>query len=72
MPRRREIQKRKVLPDPVFKEELVSRFINKTYMFGGKKASAEKVFYGAISIIESKGPSALSEHKSAYRVFKLL
>ncbi|MBP9707662.1 MAG: 30S ribosomal protein S7 [Oligoflexales bacterium] len=69
MPRRREIQKRKVLPDPVFKEELVSRFINKM-MFGGKKASAEKVFYGAISIIESKGPSALSEHKSAIGVFK--
>ncbi len=54
MSRRRQIEKRKVLPDPIFGEELVTRFIN-CMMKDGKKAAAEKQFYNAIRSIEKGG-----------------
>ncbi|HFC91177.1 MAG TPA: 30S ribosomal protein S7 [Leucothrix mucor] len=55
MPRRREVPKRVILPDPKFKSELLAKFIN-TIMKDGKKSIAESVVYGALDqIIEKKG-----------------
>ena len=53
MPRRREVPKRKVLPDPKFKEVLVTQFIRKL-MYGGKKSVAERIFYDAIELMEDR------------------
>jgi small subunit ribosomal protein S7 len=53
MPRRREIPKRKILPDPVYSNELVTRMVNKV-MLDGKKNTAERLFYRAMNIIETK------------------
>ncbi|GIT06939.1 MAG: hypothetical protein CM1200mP30_05690 [Pseudomonadota bacterium] len=50
MPRRRSAIKREILPDPKFKEILVSKFIN-SLMKNGKKSVAEKIFYGALDEI---------------------
>ncbi len=50
MPRRREVPKRKIIPDPKFKDKLVSKFTN-TLMLGGKKAVAEGILYGALDVI---------------------
>ena len=50
MPRRREVPKRKITPDPKYKDKLVSKFTN-TLMQGGKKATAEGILYGALDII---------------------
>jgi small subunit ribosomal protein S7 len=54
MPRRREVPKREILPDPKFKNQTVSKFIN-VIMLDGKKAIAEKVMYGALDILEERG-----------------
>ena len=54
MARRRSAEKRKVLPDPVFGEELVTRFIN-AMMKHGRKAAAEKQFYQAVRKLEKTG-----------------
>ncbi len=51
--RRRRAPERKVLPDPKYKSELVSKFIN-GLMLKGKKSKAEKIFYSAMDIIEQK------------------
>jgi small subunit ribosomal protein S7 len=50
MPRRREVPKRPITPDPKFKDKLVSKFTN-TLMQGGKKATAEGILYGALDLI---------------------
>ena len=50
MPRRREVPKRQILPDPKFKDKLVSKFCN-TLMYGGKKATAEGILYGSFDIV---------------------
>ena len=55
MPRRREVAKREILPDPVYHDVVVTKFIN-TMMYDGKKSAAEKQFYGAIKILEEKQP----------------
>jgi small subunit ribosomal protein S7 len=46
-------QKRVILPDPVYKDENVTRFINKL-MWRGKKSVAESIFYDAMEIIKGK------------------
>ena len=51
--RRRRPEKREILPDPVYNNLTVAKFIN-NLMQGGKKSTAEKIFYGAIKIIEDK------------------
>ena len=56
MPRRREIKKREVLPDPKYHDALVAKFIN-GIMRRGKKSVAEHIFYGALNIIEEKSHS---------------
>jgi len=45
--------KREILPDPVYKDQNVTRFINKL-MWRGKKTTAESIFYGAMEIISEK------------------
>jgi small subunit ribosomal protein S7 len=53
MPRRREIPKREVLPDPKFHNGDVAKFIN-VLMTRGKKSTAERIVYGALEMIKSK------------------
>jgi small subunit ribosomal protein S7 len=54
MPRRREIPKREILPDPKYASQDVSKFIN-VLMTGGKKSVAERIIYGALDQIKKKG-----------------
>ncbi|OGI46043.1 MAG: 30S ribosomal protein S7 [Candidatus Muproteobacteria bacterium RIFCSPHIGHO2_01_FULL_65_16] len=54
MPRKREIQKRAVTPDPKYRSDVVAKFIN-VVMRGGKKAVAERIVYGALDLIAQKG-----------------
>src|ERR1700704_4703142 len=53
MPRRREVPKRRIIPDPKFKDKLISKFTN-TLMFGGKKSTAEGILYGALDVIRDR------------------
>jgi small subunit ribosomal protein S7 len=53
MPRRREVPKREVLPDPKYGSKMLTKFMN-TVMKDGKKSIAEKVIYGALETIEGK------------------
>ena len=53
MPRRATIDKRVVLPDPVYKSRLVTKFINNVAK-DGKKTVAESLFYGALEMIEDR------------------
>jgi small subunit ribosomal protein S7 len=53
MPRRGQILKRKVLPDPKYHDRLVMKFVN-NLMHRGKKSLAERIFYGAMDIIEQR------------------
>ncbi|ODS66163.1 MAG: 30S ribosomal protein S7 [Acidovorax sp. SCN 68-22] len=55
MPRRREVPKREILPDPKFGNVELSKFMN-VIMEGGKKAVAERIIYGALELIEKKNP----------------
>ncbi len=65
MPRRRSAIKREILPDPKFKEILVSKFIN-SLMKNGKKSIAEKIFYGALDEISTR-----EAEMSSLEIFKL-
>ena len=53
MSRRRDVPKRDVAPDPVFKSRLVSRFINQA-MVRGKKSVSERNFYAAMNLIQDR------------------
>ncbi len=53
MPRRREVPKRKVFPDPKYGDRMVGRFTN-VIMKDGKKSTAERIVYGAFEVIEKK------------------
>ena len=53
MLRRKRIVKRQILPDPKYHDVLVTRFIN-NLMQGGKRGVAERIFYGALDIIEKR------------------
>jgi len=53
MPRRREVAKREVLPDPKYHNKLVAKFIN-SLLKRGKKSTAESIMYGALDIIEKR------------------
>lgn len=53
MPRRRVIAKREILPDPKFGSERLAKFINHV-MESGKKATAERIVYGALSKVEER------------------
>ena len=53
MPRRREVPKRRISPDPKFKDKLVSKFMN-ILMLDGKKSVAEGILYGAFDVIRDR------------------
>ena len=53
MPRRGQIAKRDVLPDPLYNSKLVTRLIN-NIMYDGKKGVAQKIVYGAFDIVAEK------------------
>ena len=63
MPRRKIVAKREILPDSRYGSTLVSKFIN-AVMNDGKKSTAERMFYGAMDIIEQK------THQDPLTVFK--
>ena len=56
MPRRREVPKRQILPDPKFGNETLAKFVN-ILMLDGKKSVAEKITYGALDLIQERGNS---------------
>ncbi len=56
MPRRREVPKRQITPDPKFGSEAVAKFMS-VIMRSGKKSTAEKIVYGALDIIAEKTKS---------------
>jgi small subunit ribosomal protein S7 len=65
MPRRREIAKRVVLPDPKYNDRTVAKFIN-AIMLKGKKSTAEGIVYGAFDVLsERSGEDALEVFKKA-------
>ena len=53
MPRRGNVPKREILPDPVYNSVLVTKLVN-SIMLDGKKGVAQKVVYDAFAIIEKK------------------
>ena len=53
MPRRREVPKRKVVPDPLYHDVKVTKFMN-CIMHDGKKSTAERIVYGAFEIIHER------------------
>ncbi|MCB1736673.1 MAG: 30S ribosomal protein S7 [Gammaproteobacteria bacterium] len=56
MPRRREVPKRVILPDPKFGSEKLAKFVN-MLMVSGKKSVAERTLYAAMDMIQEKGES---------------
>lgn len=65
MPRRREVPKRIILPDPKFGDQLVAKFVNNV-MVDGKKSTAEQIVYGAFDLVaERTGGDPLETFKSA-------
>lgn len=54
MPRRREVPKRQILPDPKYKDEMLAKFAN-NLMKDGKKSVAEKIVYGALDRVAARG-----------------
>ena len=59
-------KKRVVLPDPVFNEVKVTKFVNHL-MYDGKKSIAFDIFYGALEIVKTKLPN---EEKSVIEIWK--
>ena len=65
MPRRGNIAKRDVLPDPLYNSKQVTRLIN-SIMLDGKKGVAQKIVYGAFEIVaEKSGKEALEVFEAA-------
>ncbi len=65
MPRRREIPKRELAPDPIYGSALVSKFIN-TVMSDGKRSTAERILYKSFDIIKERtGDDPLKVFKKA-------
>jgi small subunit ribosomal protein S7 len=53
MPRRREVPKREILPDPIYGSQLVSKFVN-VVMKQGKKSTAQRIVYRALATINER------------------
>ena len=65
MPRRREVAKRVILPDPKYNDRLVAKFMN-VVMLSGKKSTAEQIVYGAFDLIKERtGEEPLEVFKKA-------
>ena len=58
MPRRRDVPKRIILPDPKFGSEKLAKFVNMV-MKSGKKAVAERIMYDALDRVSEKGGDAM-------------
>ena len=56
MSRRRRPEKREILPDPKFKDQILSKFMN-NLMMDGKKSIAEGIVYGAMETMETRAKS---------------
>jgi small subunit ribosomal protein S7 len=63
MPRRREVPKREILPDPIYNSTLVAKFVN-VLMLDGKKSTAEGILYSALDKVKDK------TQEDALKVFK--
>ena len=65
MPRKKHIAKREPVADPIYENPLVTRFVN-SLMDGGKRSTAEGIFYGAMKQIEVRsGQDAMTVLKAA-------
>ena len=65
VPRRGNVPKREILPDPIYGSVLVTKLVN-SIMLDGKKGVAQKVVYGAFQIVEEKtGKSGLEAFQTA-------
>ena len=64
MSRKRKAPKRKHYPDPKYKSEAVSKFIN-AIMYDGKRSSAEKILYTAMDKIKNKNLDPIKTFNSA-------
>ena len=65
MPRRGQISKRDVLPDPLYNSKLVTKLINNV-MYDGKKGVAQKIVYDAFKVVEEKsGKNAIEAFVAA-------
>ncbi|MCP4913640.1 MAG: 30S ribosomal protein S7 [Oligoflexia bacterium] len=65
MSRKHRAEVRQVLPDPRYQDIVVTKFVN-GLMIGGKKSTAEKIFYGALDLVEQKtGEEPLKVFKKA-------
>ncbi|MBI4515070.1 MAG: 30S ribosomal protein S7 [Deltaproteobacteria bacterium] len=53
MPRKGEVRRREVLPDPKFHDRTVAKFIN-SMMLSGKKSTAEGILYGALDLVAAR------------------
>lgn len=53
MSRRRRTHKREIIPDPVYKDIVIAKFVNKM-MYQGRKAVAQRMFYGALDELKDK------------------
>ena len=66
MARRQRAVPREVPPDPVYGSESVTKFVN-ALMRGGKKSTAETIFYGAMRLIEERtGQPAMNVYRQAF------
>ena len=63
MSRKHRAVQREVLPDPLYQDVVITKFIN-GLMVGGKKSVVEKIFYGAMKIIEER------TNDGALKIFK--
>jgi small subunit ribosomal protein S7 len=63
MPRRREVAKRVILPDPKYNDRVVAKLIN-ILMLHGKKSTAERALYGALDLVAKR------TNEDALKVFK--
>ena len=63
MPRRREVPKREILPDPIYNSTLVAKFVN-VLMLDGKKSTAEGILYSALDKVKDK------TQEDALKIFK--
>jgi small subunit ribosomal protein S7 len=53
MPRRREVAKRVIIPDPKYNDRIVAKLVN-VIMIGGKKSTAERALYGALELVAQR------------------
>jgi small subunit ribosomal protein S7 len=65
VPRRGQISKRDILPDPIYNSKLVTKLVN-NIMYDGKKGVAQKIVYDAFAMVEAKaGQNALEVFQAA-------